>query len=300
MKYNWSIIGHQNQLMQIERDIESGNMAHAYLLAGPNSVGKHTVAKKFAGILQCENDFCHTCSACIQVQRGSHIDTIEMVDNGDSIKIGEVRKIIERLNMTRQSKYNIFLVQSVERMTIEAANSFLKILEEPPQGTIFILTTDNIRALLPTLVSRVRVITFNNVSADYLKTEITKLYPHESPETIEKISLFSMGKTGQSIHLMENPDSLAQHKIVYNDVQNFLNHKNITDRFSYVEAILEDPRATTLFLNMLTNVLRSKVLSGAPETKKYIDILLNVAEAGVLIKKNVNSRLVLENLMLSL
>ena len=58
MKYNWSIIGHEKQLERIEKDISSGNLAHAYLLLGPNSVGKSTVARKMAGILQCENDFC--------------------------------------------------------------------------------------------------------------------------------------------------------------------------------------------------------------------------------------------------
>jgi DNA polymerase III gamma/tau subunit len=54
MRYNWSIIGHEKQLAQIELDIKSGNLSHAYLLAGPNSVGKFTVANKFAGILQCK------------------------------------------------------------------------------------------------------------------------------------------------------------------------------------------------------------------------------------------------------
>lgn len=300
MKYNWSIIGHENQLKQIEQDLESGNLAHSYLLAGPNSVGKHTVAKKFAGILQCSSDFCHKCSTCIQVQKGGHLDTIEMEDDRESIKIGEVRKIIERLNMTKQSKYKIFLVQTIERMTIEAANSFLKILEEPPEGTIFILTTNNIRSLLPTIVSRVRVVNFNNVSVDYLKSRLQEIYPDSDDEVVNQVSLFSLGKTGKAIHLMENPDSLANYLKVYHDVQNFLSHRNVADRFSYVDGLLEESSQIDVFLNILTHVLRSKVLSGDEETQRYIDILLKVADSGLLIKKNVNSRLVLENLMLTL
>lgn len=300
MKYNWSIIGHENQLKQIEQDLESGNLAHSYLLAGPNSVGKHTVAKKFAGILQCDSDFCHNCNACLQVRKGSHIDTIEMEDNHQSIKIGEVRKIIRRLNMTKQSKYKIFLVQSIERMTIEAANSFLKILEEPPEGTIFILTTNNIRSLLPTIISRVRVVHFNNVSVDYLKNRLHELYPNAEEEVINQVSLFSLGKTGKALHLMENPDSLANYLKVYRDVQHFLGHRNVTDRFSYVDALLEEDSSVEVFLNILTHVLRSKVLSGDKETSRYIDLLLKVADSGLLLKKNVNSRLVLENLMLTL
>ena len=300
MKYNWSIIGHEKQLKQIESDIESGNLAHAYLMAGPNSVGKHTVSRKIAGILQCENNFCHKCKTCLQVQQGSHIDTVELKDNKESIKIEDVRKLIERTNMTGQSKYKIFLVQSVERMTTEAANSFLKVLEEPPPATIFILTTNNIRELLPTLISRVRVIKFSNVSARYLEEKLKKLYPDREADTIHQVSLLSLGKTGKAIHLMENPDSLVDYRKIYSDVQNFLRSKNRVDRFAYVEDLVAEQKRINIFLNILTHVLRSKVLEGDRETSKHIKTLSKIEEAGMFLKKNINTKLVLENLMLSL
>ncbi len=300
MKYNWSIIGHEKQLKQIEADVSSGNLAHAYLLAGPNSVGKHTVSRKLAGILQCENNFCHKCKTCIQIQQGNHIDTVELRDNKESIKLGDVKKLVERAMMTGQSRYKIFLIQSVERMTVEATNSFLKILEEPPAGTVFILTTNNIRGLLPTLVSRVRVIKFSSVSATYLADKLKELYPDRSDATIRQASLLSLGKTGKAIHLMENPDSLANYLKVYNDVQNFLRIKNRVDRFSYVEDIAADQRQVDVFLNILTHVLRSKVLEGDGNTEKHVKTLSKIEEAGMFLKKNINVRLVLENLMLSL
>ncbi len=300
MKYNWSIIGHEKQLKQIESDIESGNLSHAYLMAGPNSVGKHTVSRKIAGILQCENNFCHKCPTCIQVQQGSHIDTVEMRGNGESIKIEDVRKLVERTNMTGQSKYKIFLIQSVERMTIEAANSFLKVLEEPPPNTIFILTTNNIRGLLPTLISRTRVVKFSNVSARYLEEKLKELYPNQDAETIHQVSLLSLGKTGKAIHLMENPDSLADYRKIYADVQNFLRSKNRVDRFAYVEDLVAEQKRVNVFLNILTHVLRSKVLEGDSETSKHIKTLSKIEEAGMFLKRNINKRLVLENLMLSL
>ena len=300
MKYNWSIIGHKKQLFQIEQDISSGNLAHAYLLTGPNSVGKSTVSKKLAGILQCENNFCHKCSTCLQIQKGSHLDTIELKDNKESLKIGEVRSLIERLNMTRQSSYQIVLIQTIERMTIEAANSFLKILEEPPPRTIFIMTTNNVRSLLPTIISRVRTIKFGTVSYEFLNKKLHELYSDFDDETINQVCLFSLGKTGKAMHLMENPDSLANYIKVYHDVQNFLDHKNVADRFSYVEDCVAEPSQIEIFLNILTHVLRSKILEGASKTKRHIKTLLKIDDAGILLKKNVNSRLVLENLMLSL
>lgn len=300
MKYNWSIIGHEKQLQMIERDIESGNLAHAYLLVGPNSVGKSTVAKKLAGILQCEKDFCHDCSTCLQVTKGSHIDTVELLDDKESIKIESVRKLIDRLNMTRQSKYKIVLIQRLERMTTEAANSFLKTLEEPPERTIFIMTTNNIKLLMPTVVSRVRTIKFLNVSSTYLEETLQKLFPESDAETLNKVALFSMGMTGRAMHLMENPEALSNYVKLYNDVNNLLDHKNIVDRFSYAEDLLTEDGQLELFFNMLTHVLRSKILDADAKTDHHLKTLSKIDDAGMLLKKNVNNRLVLENLMLSL
>lgn len=300
MKYNWSIIGHEKQLLRIENDFESGNISHAYLLSGSNSVGKYTVAKKMANILQCENDLCYKCSTCIQINKGSHIDTIQLEDNGESIKIEEIRKIIERLNMTRQSPYKILLIQSVERMTREAANSFLKILEEPPIQTVFIMTTDNVKLLLPTIISRVRIIKFACVSSDYLTQKLRELYPTQDEKTIKQVSLFSLGKTGKAVHLMEHPDSLAGYIKIYHDVQNFLDRKNIVDRFSYIEELAADESLIAPFFDILASVLRSKVLEGSRKTNSYINTLSKINEAGMLLKQNINTRLVLENLMISL
>lgn len=277
----------------------SGNVFHAYLLAGPNSVGKNTVAKKMAGILQCSNDFCHTCPTCLQVEKGGHLDTVEMIDDKESIKIDDVRKIIERCNMTRQANYKIFLIQTIERMTVEAANSFLKMLEEPPERTLFILTTNNVRAVLPTIISRVRVVNFAPVSAGYLEKKLRELYPQHEEDTIKKVSVFSLGKTGKAVNLMENPGELANYIKAYSDVMFFLEHRSIADRFSYVSDIAEDEGKIEVFVSILSNVLRSKILDGE-NVDEHIDTVLRIDEAMTLIKKNVNLKLVLENLMLSL
>lgn len=309
MKYNWSIIGHEKQLLQIEKDISSGNLAHAYLLAGPNSVGKNTVAKKIAGILQCENDFCHNCNACLQVEKGCHVDTVVFEDDGESIKIETVRKILERLSMTRQSQYKVLLIQSLERMTTEAANSFLKMLEEPPERTIFIMTTDNIRLILPTILSRVRVVKFNSVSQSYLKEKLISMYPESEAETLETVTMLSLGKTGKAVHLMEHPESLAEYLKIYHDIQNFLTYRSVVDRFIYIEEMANDPKKIETFMNILTHVMRSKMLERAAHPARHESLnsldgstkaLSKIDEAAMLLKKNVNVRLVLENLMLQI
>lgn len=300
MKYNWAIIGHQKQLLRLEKDIESDNIAHAYLLLGPNSVGKYSVARKIAGILQCKNDFCHVCNDCLQVEKGGHLDTIEMRDEGESIKIAEIREIIDRVSMTRQSNYKIVLIQSIERMTIPAANSFLKMLEEPPERTVFIMTSNNIREVLPTIISRVRSMKFHGFSDHFLAEELKKEFPDAEEKTIKHASLFALGKAGKALNLVSQPEHLAEYMEVYNHVENFLSGGEIADRFSYVESIVEDKKKIELFLSLLLNVIRSRLLDLGKDSEKYIKLLSKIQETGILLGKNANARLALENLMLEL
>jgi len=302
MKYNWSIIGHEAQLELIEKDLLSGNLSHAYLLSGPNSVGKHTVLKKMAGILQCENNFCHTCPTCIQVERSSHIDTFELVDDSSTIGIETVRHIVEMANHTTQSKYKIFIIQSIDRFSLAAAHSFLKVLEEPPLGTIFLLSTNRIQDILPTIISRVRLIRFGHVSEKYLEKKLFSLFPDTEKDTLIKSAFFSLGKTGKALNLANHPEKLAKYMKFYSDIQHFLKYFNVYDRFSYVSELLEaeDDRDLKDFLNILAHVLRTRTLKSGVMPEKEINILQKLSFSAKLLERNVNARLVLENLFLSL
>ena len=105
MLYKWDIVGHQSQISQLEKEIQDDNLSHAYLFSGPKQGGKFSIAKIFAMILQCPNDFCRICSDCQAIQAGRHPDTIIMEDNGESIKIDEVRELIRKTAPARARWY---------------------------------------------------------------------------------------------------------------------------------------------------------------------------------------------------
>lgn len=300
MKYKWSIFGHTKRMEELERDVSENCLAHAYLFVGPEDIGKFTVARKLAGILQCEKDFCHECSSCIQVAKGQHLDTIEFANNGESIKIEEVRKMIERLQMTSQSKYKIVLIDALERMTHEAANSFLKILEEPPDRTVFIMTASSVGRLLPTVVSRVRILKFTGNETGEVKIQIAEKFPELSPELLEQIAIFAFGKMGRAIRLAENQEMVAELMGVYRAVERFLDNPVLAEKFVYANQIVEEEGKVEMFLQILTLVTRTRLLQGDEKREHYAKNLLKIADAGMLLKKNVNARLVLENLMLAL
>lgn len=300
MIYNWNIIGHEKQLKMLERDITSGNLSHAYLLYGPSHVGKYTVAKKLASILQCENNFCGVCPTCVQIRKGSHIDTMEYENTHEPIKIGDIRDVISRCSMSSQSRYKIIILQSIGRMTPEAANAFLKTLEEPHPGTVFIMTTGFVKDVLPTITSRARTIKFHLFSSEFLTKKLKELYPENDDETIKQVTKLSLGKAGRAIDLMNNPDELAYFLKLYKDAQHLLETSNLVEKFSYVEELNEDEDRRRDFLGVLTHILRNKLFekNALEKREKFIRMVAVVAEADILIKRNVNSRLVLENLML--
>ena len=311
LKYNWEIDGHNKILAALEADILSGKINHAYLFAGPDNIGKMTVAKKMAHILQCPEGYCHNCSVCNEIDKGYHSDTIEVIDNGESIKIEEVRNFIEKANLTKQTKYKILLIQNIERMTPEAANSLLKTLEDPPQNVIFILTTSRIKDVLPTIISRVRLYTFHRLRDEDVENILRKFYPLADTDELKDVSGFAMGRPGLALDFMREPELLNNYRKMYNDIWEFVRKPNIVDAFIYIDEIVkqkkdeEDGSIVKNYLDTLTAVLRKHLIdlasSNASEEqiKKYLDALKMAQRAQELLKRNVNNRLLLENLMLN-
>lgn len=297
MLYTWNIVGHDAQLRALEYDLTKGNLAHAYLFSGPSRVGKYSAAKMFAKILQCPNNFCRTCPTCMHIDRGSHPDTIILEDDHESsVKIEEVRDIIARLNMTSSSAHKILIIQNIERMTPEAVNTLLKTLEEPTSGTVFLFTTTSFKTLLPTLVSRVRTVRFHRLPEDLLMAYLRGKFPNLASEELKEIAFFSVGKPGQGAMIASDSDLLHYYRELYATVRTFLSGSSISDRFSFAQAISEEPQKLYDFLDVLTSSLRHLVL-----TKRSLRLILLIEyihEAKRLLKRNVNVKLALEHLML--
>ncbi|MBI5755234.1 AAA family ATPase, partial [Candidatus Peregrinibacteria bacterium] len=209
--YHWNIIGHEKELARLEQEISENNLNHAYLFAGPDKIGKNAIAKTFAGILQCENHFCHTCPTCIQIQKGCHYDTFEMIDDGETITIDRIRELIGSLALSTQSPRKIILIQNIERLSDSAMNALLKSLEEPPRRVIFLLTTNDLKAISDTIISRVRLYSFRLVPKNILAQELQARYPDVEAHTLDLIFSFFLGKPGKAIELLSDPELLTRY-----------------------------------------------------------------------------------------
>lgn len=281
---------------------------------GPEKVGKFSVAKTLAQILQCPNNFCHTCNICQEIKKGYHLDTLEFHDDGDSIKIEQIRALISNLNMSTVSRYKVILIDNLARMTLDAANSFLKSLEEPHPRVIFLLTSENTQELLSTIVSRTRVVKFGAVSEKILGENLRQLYPDLNEEIRDRVVALATGRPGMALKLIKDPELLNYYQRVYNDLKGFFEKPDLTSRFLYVNELVKNPGEIKVFLEIFLHLARSLLLHKAnfterPEKEFEKPILKNTEElseltvrgqnALSLLKRNINPKLLLENLLLN-
>lgn len=152
--------------------LSSGRMPHALLFVGPTGIGKMLVARTLAAAILCGGgraEPCGECPSCRLVAQGTHPDLIELAADGASLKIDQIRALQHEAALAPYyGSGRVFLVEEAERLTVQAANSLLKILEEPPAGSVFILTAASQHAMLPTVVSRCRVFTFRPLAPEAL------------------------------------------------------------------------------------------------------------------------------------
>jgi len=155
------IIGHELAKRVFQSQLASGRLSNAYLLVGPDGIGKKRLALEMAKALNCTAEApqrpCDSCRTCSQTARGTHPDAHLVSPGGASeqVKIDQIRYVIGRVALKPFSAaYQVVVVDGADRMTEEAANSLLKALEEPSAVTTFLLTTSKLTACLPTIVSR--------------------------------------------------------------------------------------------------------------------------------------------------
>jgi DNA polymerase-3 subunit delta' len=155
----WEIIGHDWAVELLRQGLAAGRVAHAYLFCGPPKIGKTQLARALAQTLNClqPDPPCGQCPSCRKIARNVHPDVRVIVGEGagESIKIDQVRALQHEAVLTPyEGRYRVFILRRMDRATLEAANSLLKTLEEPPSHVVLAMTVVDAEALPATVVSR--------------------------------------------------------------------------------------------------------------------------------------------------
>ena len=179
----------EKAVASLEKAYDSGKVAHAYIFAGLDGVGKFTTAKEFAKLLLCKNpvkrgdftDSCGDCASCRAFDAGSHPDfehvykeLIEFTKDGKDkdppveFPIDVVREfVIEKVSQRPAlSTRRVFVLSEAEKLNNESQNCLLKVLEEPPSYCCIILVCTRPDKLLPTIRSRCQILRFGPIAED--------------------------------------------------------------------------------------------------------------------------------------
>ena len=331
----WNTIGHDKAINVLRRSIDQGRMSHVYLLVGPRHVGKMTLALDLARAANCLQDEkpCGECVQCDRITRGLHADVrLVGVGSGETgngrgkvnIGIGQVREIQREANLKPfEGRCRVFIFDGSEHLSGEAANSLLKTLEEPPNQVLLVLLASHREALLSTISSRCQTLELRPVPQPLIVSYLETRYRVDSV-TANEIARLSDGRPGWAIEAAIQPEMRQKITEKLNDIEEVVGG-SLEERFAYAAGLASAfgrdrdlaRQELTLWLEWWRDVMLIKEdalqsvkhLSRTEKLKAVADSLSSaqvvrtinaVRETIDLLESNVNSRLALEHLMLSL
>ncbi|MEI7673871.1 MAG: DNA polymerase III subunit delta' [Deltaproteobacteria bacterium] len=196
------IVGQGPAVRSLLQILKSGRIPHSLLFTGTDGVGKRTAAVQLAmasnglgypalkrpdGMAGCPDKSsgrpCGQCRQCLRIAAGTHPDIAVIRPEGGVIKIAQIRNLCQTLSMKPfEGEMRVAVLVDAHLMNHSAGNALLKVLEEPPEQTLLILTARQTSDLLPTIVSRCQHIRFNPVSRTALSGALIQHHGFDTDE----------------------------------------------------------------------------------------------------------------------
>lgn len=219
----------------LKNAIESGRIAHAFMLTGVRGVGKTTTARIIAKALNYTGadgnagpttgptDDCETCKA---IAEDRHPDVIEM-DAASNTGVENIREILDSVRYAPSSaRYKIYIIDEVHMLSKSAFNALLKTLEEPPEHVKFIFATTEIRKVPVTVLSRCQRFDLRRIEPDTLKELFTDICTKEQAEiedeALNMIARAADGSARDGLSILDQSISMSEGKVTADQVKSML------------------------------------------------------------------------------
>jgi len=331
----WHTQGHERAVRILQRSLDNGSVSHAYLILGPQQIGKMRLASDLTAALNClgHDRPCGECSQCSRIDKGIHAD-VHLISLATSVPEGGLPRVaigIDRIKQVQretnftpyEGRFRVIIVDGAEHLSEEASNSLLKTLEEPPDRVVILVLATNTSQLLPTLISRCQVLELRPVPTLSI-SELLQAEYGANKKDADQIARLSDGKPGWAINAVKDHSIQEELNRKLENIER-VSRGDQEARFQYAStlatAIAKDRdsgrKELRLWLQWWRDVLL--VTEGASELVTHLSRIetlkvtaegLTPARASSVIKaiqdtlrhleSNVNSRLALESLMLTL
>lgn len=242
----WDLIGHEEAVGLLRRDIAAGRIAHAYLFTGADGIGKRTLALEFARAINCQappapGDPCGKCRACTLIGSEKHPDLFLLRPEGAGgrILVDSARELVRAVMLKPvEAERRIALLADFHRALPNAANALLKTIEEPPPSAILLLTAESADELLPTIVSRCRVIPLRPLKESDVARALRERWK-VAPDAAEVLARLSGGRLGWAVEQAPWEDAAAERETMFREWTEVI-RGNRAARFAAARRMAED------------------------------------------------------------
>ncbi len=250
------LIGQDVLVRTITNSIDSGRIAHAFLLTGIRGVGKTTSARIIARSLNCETGVtvnpCGVCEQCISISEDRNLDVLEM-DAASRTGVGDIRELIDNVQyLPVAARYKVYIIDEVHMLSTQAFNALLKTLEEPPAHVKFVFATTELRKIPITILSRCQKFDLKRVETAVLSNHLQNICNKENIETDETslalISRASEGSVRDSLSLLDQAIAICGDSLNPEQVREMLGIADKTRIYSLITEILAGKADSALSL----------------------------------------------------
>lgn len=271
------ILSHAREVSILKRAVKGGRVAHAYLFAGLDGIGKRRAAKELGRALNCEDvledgDSCGVCPSCKGFDYAGNLNYVEIIPEKGYLKIERIRELQRAARYKTDKETRLFVVEGADTMQKPAANAFLKTLEEPTPGTVIVLLSSRPSMLLPTIISRCQRINFSPLPTETIVALLLALDEEGTltKEDAKSLASFSIGSVSRALDALTSGvhESLGGGQGAAGAIlSSFLD--NTMDTLQALKSAAELSKDSALFitLEILKSSIRDMVVirEGAPE-----------------------------------
>lgn len=321
------IIGHEWAVQLLSGAIQHNRVGHAYLITGPDMIGKTTLARTFAQALNCSEVErpCGVCRTCNLIAKDKHPDVRllqpEVSGRGKlSYKIDAFRQLQRDLNLAAyEANYKVAIIKRFDTANVNAANAFLKTLEEPPQNVILLLTANDADTVLPTIASRCRTVNLRQLPLSTIEQALQTRWQLPADDA-RFLAHVADGRLGYAIRAHQNPEGMQTRTQALDILYEALQGRRV-GRFQLADKLARKPESLPAILQIWLSWWRDALLLAQGENKgltvsnidaletlqgwvahwtkeQALTSLQHTSQALWQLERNANTRLVLENLLL--
>tara|TARA_B110000467_G_scaffold163784_1_gene190720 strand:- start:4894 stop:6558 length:1665 start_codon:yes stop_codon:yes gene_type:complete len=297
------VVGQGHVTQTIQNAIKLERIGHGYIFTGPRGVGKTTVARVLAKVLNCknpkENNPCNVCGHCEEITDGRNMDVLEL-DGASNRGIDEIRELRESVKYPPNSgNYRVYIIDEVHMLTKEAFNALLKTLEEPPAHVVFILATTDPHKIPQTILSRTQRFDFRRISIELISNHLVEILNREDinfeDEAINLIAKKADGSMRDSLSLLDQVIAYSGDKLEVEPVRSSLGiihdslyinlfsgiaTKNISSILSELDGLFNGGHSINDFISGFNEIMRNALVTASGVDIKTLPVEITEMVSG--------------------